>query len=87
MSQGSKNTRREFIRKTAYVAPAILSLNAIPALAQVGSPPTGTPIVKGNNGLGQRTDDPQPPGNPPINDKPSSIPGQPNNRGGGQGAR
>ncbi len=82
MTQRRTSSRREFIKKTAYVAPAILSLQAIPALAQVGSPPpTGTP-AKGNNGLGQRTDDPQPPGNPPINDKPSSIPGQPNNRGG-----
>ena len=83
MSQERKGSRREFIKKSAYVAPAILSLQAIPALAEIGSPPpNGEPTVKGNNGLGQRTDDPQPPGNPPINDRPSSIPGNPNNRGG-----
>jgi hypothetical protein len=39
---------------------------------------------KGNNGLGQRFDDPQPPGleNKPElwNDRPSSVPGQPNNK-------
>ncbi len=82
MSQERKGSRREFIKKTAYIAPAILSLQAIPSLAETGSPPPTTDRPKGNNGLGQQTDDPQPPGNPPINDKPSSIPGQPNNQGG-----
>ena len=82
MSEDRKNSRREFIKKSAYVAPAILSLQAVPALAEIGSPPPDDPIIKGNNGLGQRTDDPQPPGDPPINDKPSSEPGSPNNQGG-----
>lgn len=36
---------------------------------------------KGNNGVGNG-EDPQPPGNPPINDGPGTGPGNPGNRGG-----
>jgi len=36
---------------------------------------------KGNNGVGNG-EDPQPPGNPPINDGPGTSPGNPGNRGG-----
>jgi hypothetical protein len=36
---------------------------------------------KGNNGVGNGID-PQPPGNPPINDGPGTSPGNPGNRGG-----
>lgn len=36
---------------------------------------------KGNNGVGNG-EDPQPPGNPPVNDGPGSGPGKPGNRGG-----
>ena len=36
---------------------------------------------KGNNGVGNGLD-PQPPGNPPINDGPATGPGNPGNRGG-----
>ena len=36
---------------------------------------------KGNNGLGNGLD-PQPPGNPPVNDGPGTSPGNPGNRGG-----
>jgi hypothetical protein len=36
---------------------------------------------KGNNGVGNGVD-PQPPGNPPINDGPGTSPGNPGNRGG-----
>jgi hypothetical protein len=81
MSQDQGSSRRDFIKKAAYIAPVVMSLQSIPAIARNGSPDIGTP-VKGNNGLGQRIDDTQPPGNPPINDKPTSIPGQPNNQGG-----
>jgi hypothetical protein len=41
----------------------------------------GKPPVKGNNGVGNGLD-PQPPGNPPINDGPGTGPGNPGNRGG-----
>lgn len=37
--------------------------------------------VKGNNGVGNGID-PQPPGNPPINDGPGTSPGNPGNQGG-----
>jgi hypothetical protein len=36
---------------------------------------------KGNNGVGNGQD-PQPPGNPPINDGPGTGPGNPGNQGG-----
>jgi hypothetical protein len=45
-----------------------------------GHPPHPT-HVKGNNGVGNGID-PQPPGNPPINDGPGTSPGNPGNRGG-----
>jgi hypothetical protein len=53
-------TRRTFVKTAAYVAPAILTLRAIPAFATPGS-------EKGNNGCGNGLD-PQPPGTPPPND-------------------
>ena len=36
--------------------------------------------VEGNNGVGNCVD-PQPPGNPPVNDGPGTGPGNPGNRG------
>lgn len=36
---------------------------------------------KGNNGVGNGSD-PQPPGNPPVNDGPGTGPGNPGNKGG-----
>lgn len=47
--------------------------------------PTPTPKPKkekGNNGVGNG-EDPQPPGNPPINDGPGTSPGNPGNKGHG----
>jgi hypothetical protein len=44
-------------------------------------PPPGKRHPKGNNGVGNGID-PQPPGNPPINDGPGTGPGNPGNRGG-----
>lgn len=41
----------------------------------------GSPPSQGNNGVGNGLD-PQPPGNPPINDGPGTGPGNPGNRGG-----
>lgn len=38
-------------------------------------------VPKGNNGVGNGVD-PQPPGNPPINDGPGTAPGTPGNQGG-----
>jgi hypothetical protein len=44
-------------------------------------PPGPEPKLKGNNGVGNGLD-PQPPGNPPINDGPGTAPGSPGNQGG-----
>ncbi len=41
----------------------------------------GACVPKGNNGVGNG-DDPQPPGDPPINDGPGTSPGDPGNEGG-----
>jgi hypothetical protein len=65
-------SRRSFVKATAYVAPLILSLRAESAFASSGS-------GKGNNGVGNGVD-PQPPGNPPVNDGPGTGPGNPGNR-------
>lgn len=63
----SKNSRREFIKKVGYVAPAILTIAAVPAFAKNGS---GFK-THGNNGIGQEKRglfDGPPPG---LEDKPN----------------
>lgn len=76
--------RREFLKNcgrfAVTVPPAMTVLLSTslssPALAKsTGGKP------KGNNGVGNGLD-PQPPGNPPINDGPGTGPGNPGNRGG-----
>ncbi len=67
--QPDTSSRRSFVKTAAYVTPLILSLKAEPAFASYGS-------GKGNNGLGNG-EDPQPPGNPPVNDGPGTSPGHP----------
>ena len=57
-----EQSRRSFLKTATYVAPVILTLKAEPAFAKYGS-------GKGNNGIGNGVD-PQPPGNPPVNDGP-----------------
>jgi hypothetical protein len=48
MSKLAKNqSRRSFIKKAAYIAPAVLTLNALPAFASQGSVKR-----KGHNGPG-----------------------------------
>lgn len=66
------SSKRKFLKTAAYVAPAILTLKAIPSFASSGS-------GRGNNGVGNGYD-PQPPGNPPINDGIGTFPGNPGNR-------
>ena len=61
-----EDSRRSFLKKTAYVAPVILTLKAAPAFASQGST-----RQFGNNGLGNGID-PQPPGDPQINDGPGA---------------
>lgn len=72
-SSESNESRRSFIKKSVYIAPAILTLNAVSAFASRGSARRF-----GNNGVGNGLD-PQPPGNPPLNDGPGTFPGAPGN--------
>jgi hypothetical protein len=48
MSDKQLNTRRDFLKKAGYTAPAILTISAAPAFAKNGSG-----VVRGNNGIGQ----------------------------------
>ena len=73
-------SRRSFVKKAAYVTPVIVTLDAIPSFASYGS----TDRANGNNGVGNGID-PQPPGNPPINDGPGTSPGSPGAAGRGRG--
>jgi len=68
-------SRRDFVRKASYLAPAIVTLSVLPAHQALGSVRLGD---DGNNGVGNGLD-PQPPGNPPINDGPGTGPGFPGN--------
>jgi hypothetical protein len=43
----SSNPRREFVKKAAYVTPAIITLAALPSYAKAGS---GKPVDNSNNG-------------------------------------
>ena len=82
-------SRRELLKKAAYVTPAILTLKAVPAYAQSGS--GANALRRGNTGNGQGNGsqgnngvgngiDPQPPGNPKVNDGPGTSPGNPGNK-------
>ena len=70
-----EESKREFLKKTAYVVPAILTLKAIPSFAGTGS----GRHEYGNNGVGNGWD-PQPRGNPPVNDGPGTGPGNGNRK-------
>jgi hypothetical protein len=70
-TQMDEQSRRSFLKTAAYVTPLILSLKAESAFASHGS--------GGNNGVGNGYD-PQPPGNPPVNDGPGTGPGNPGRR-------
>jgi len=43
-NEGKTEARRDFLKKAAYVAPVVMTMNAMPSLAQAGSNgPTATP--------------------------------------------
>ncbi len=77
----------------AYLQNLVADINAVKRNAEVFKIQGGTIVVKpegssispsnpkGNNGVGNGVD-PQPPGNPPINDGPGTGPGNPGNKGG-----
>lgn len=73
-----------------YLQNIIADVNTVKQNAQVFKAGSSTIVVKpesylsptkGNNGVGNGVD-PQPPGNPPINDGPGTSPGNPGNKGG-----
>ena len=73
-------SRREVLKRAAYVTPVILTLQATPSFASNGSVLTEErDKEKGNNGLGNGID-PQPPGNPKVNDGLGASPGNPGNK-------
>jgi hypothetical protein len=76
-------TKRELLKKAAYIAPAILTLKAVLSFASSGSGQAElerrNEKRKGNNGVGNGLD-PQPPGNPRVNDGPGTGRGNPGNK-------
>lgn len=50
MSEPTNKSRRDFLKKTAYVVPVILTLKAAPSLAGTGSP--HKPHDGGHHGYG-----------------------------------
>jgi hypothetical protein len=78
-----QTSKREWLKKAAYITPAILTLTAVSSFAANGSGVTELAKEKdkqkGNNGVGNGID-PQPPGNPPVNDGPGTSPGNPGNK-------
>ncbi|MDH5231859.1 MAG: hypothetical protein OEZ58_22035 [Gammaproteobacteria bacterium] len=75
MTTDTDTSKRSFIKKAAYIAPVILTLPVSLQLASAGS------VMHGNNGVGNGLD-PQPYGDPPINDGPGTGPSNPGNQGG-----
>jgi hypothetical protein len=79
-NEPQSESRRQFLKKTGYVVPVILTLNAVPALASQGS--------NCNNGVGNGPDC-LPPGleqngrGDLDNDDNGGVPGAPQNQGGG----
>ncbi len=74
----------------AYLSSFIADVNTVKNNAEVYKTGGTTVVVKadqfvsptkGNNGVGNGVD-PQPPGNPPVNDGPGTSPGNPGNKGG-----
>lgn len=80
-NQTNSTSRRAFIKKLAYMPPAIASLTVLPAFHASGSGWGANGGSRGNNGIGNGVD-PQPPGNPPVNDGFGNLVGNPGNRRG-----
>lgn len=79
--------RRAFLQtagKIAVVVPPAMSLLLSTSMSSPAIAASGSTVTHGNNGVGNGLD-PQPPGNPPINDGPGTGPGNPGNRGHGHG--
>jgi hypothetical protein len=86
LDRGTSSTsgadRRQFLStagKFAVVVPPTMTL--LLSTTMTSSAIAQSVIQRGNNGVGNGLD-PQPPGNPPINDGPGTSPGNPGNQGG-----
>jgi hypothetical protein len=78
-SSDTTNDRREFLKKCgkfAIVTPPAITMLLSTSLTSNAIAKSG----RGNNGVGNGYD-PQPPGNPRVNDGPGTGPGTPGNRG------
>lgn len=74
--------RREFLKNCGKFAVTVPPAMTILLSTSLSSPALAASTGgHGNNGVGNGLD-PQPPGNPPINDGPGTGPGNPGNRGG-----
>jgi hypothetical protein len=67
--------------RLAVVVPPAMTLLLSTSMSSPAIAASGSFTVHGNNGVGNGLD-PQPPGNPPINDGPGTGPGDPGNKGG-----
>jgi hypothetical protein len=80
-----EDDRREFLEKcgrfAAVTPPAIAFLLSTTMNSGAVAASGGLTYNRGNNGVGNGFD-PQPPGNPPVNDGPGTGPGHPGNKGG-----
>ncbi|MCW8855025.1 MAG: hypothetical protein OQK76_11790 [Gammaproteobacteria bacterium] len=76
--QSVDTSKRNFVKKASYIAPAIISMTAMPAFASSGS---GWNRTKGNEGVGNGYD-PAPPGHHGVNynDFEGTRPGRPGHR-------
>ena len=80
----AKADRRQFLStagKFAVVVPPAMTLMLSTTMTSPAIAASGGFVQHGNNGVGNGVD-PQPPGNPPVNDGPGTGPGDPGNRGG-----
>ena len=78
--QSVDTKRRDFVKKASYIAPAIMTMTAIPSFASAGSGWSRTK-TKGNEGLGNGYD-PAPKGHTGVNynDFDGTSPGNPGHR-------
>jgi hypothetical protein len=82
-SRGAMKTdRRSFLAdcgKYSLTVPPVMTMLLSTSLSSPAIAASGGNSRKGNNGVGNGLD-PQPPGNPPINDGPGAGPGSPGQR-------
>lgn len=78
----SESDRRAFLKgcgKYSLTVPPVMTVLLSTSLSSPAIASSGGGGSRGNNGVGNGLD-PQPPGNPPVNDGPGTSPGNPGNR-------